>query len=74
MVVSFFRIWWYVALYVVASILLGLHLIHGFQSVFQTFGLNHKKYTPFIKMIGTVYAIIMAIAFASIPIYFFLLY
>jgi len=74
MVVYFFRIWWYVALYVIACILLGFHLNHGFQSAFQTFGWNHNKYTPLIKMIGTIYAVIMAVGFASIPIYFFFTY
>ncbi len=73
-VVSFFQIWWYVALYVLAVLLLGFHLNHGFQSAFQTFGWNHKKYFPLIKKIGTIYAIIMAAGFASMPIYFFLFY
>lgn len=73
-VTGFFQIWWYVLLYVVAVLLLGFHLNHGFQSAFQTFGWNHKKYTPFIKGFGTVYAIIMALGFASMPIYFFFFY
>jgi succinate dehydrogenase / fumarate reductase cytochrome b subunit len=73
-VVSFFQIWWYVILYVVAVLLLGFHLNHGFQSAFQTFGWNHKKYFPLIKKIGTIYAIIMAVGFASMPIYFFLFF
>ncbi|AFH50002.1 Succinate dehydrogenase cytochrome b-556 subunit [Ignavibacterium album JCM 16511] len=73
-VVGFFQIWWYVLLYIVAMVLLGFHLNHGFQSAFQTFGWNHKKYTPLIKKIGTAYAIIMAVGFASMPIYFFFFY
>jgi succinate dehydrogenase / fumarate reductase cytochrome b subunit len=73
-VVAFFKLWWYVILYVIAVILLGLHLNHGFQSAFQTFGWNHKRYFPIIKKIGTLYAIIMAVGFASMPIYFFLFY
>ncbi len=60
----------YSGFYVFAMILLGLHLNHGFQSVFQTFGWNHTRYTPMIKIIGTIYSIFVAIAFASIPIYF----
>jgi len=70
-VVYFFGIWWYVLLYVVAVALLGFHLNHGFESAFQTFGWNHKKYFPFIQKLGTVFALIMAIGFASMPIYFF---
>ena len=70
-VVHFFSIWWYVLLYIIAVILLGFHLNHGFQSAFQTFGWNHKKYFPIVEKIGTIYAIIMAVGFASMPIYFF---
>lgn len=73
-VVYFFGIWWYVLLYVIAMVLLGFHLNHGFQSAFQTFGWNHKKYFPVIQKIGTIYAVFMAIGFASMPIYFFLFY
>jgi succinate dehydrogenase / fumarate reductase cytochrome b subunit len=73
-VVSFFKIWWYVILYVVAVLLLGFHLNHGFQSAFQTFGWNHNRYFPAIKKIGTIYAIIMALGFASMPLYFFFFY
>jgi succinate dehydrogenase / fumarate reductase cytochrome b subunit len=64
------QVWWYAALYFIAVILLGFHLNHGFQSAFQTFGWNHKKYFPLIEKIGTIYAVIMTIGFASIPIYF----
>lgn len=73
-VVYFFSIWWYVLLYVVAMVLLGFHLNHGFQSAFQTFGWNHKKYFPFVQKLGTIYAVIMAAGFASMPLYFFFFY
>ncbi|HCY74844.1 MAG: succinate dehydrogenase cytochrome b subunit [Ignavibacterium sp.] len=73
-VTGFFQIWWYVILYIVAVLLLGFHLNHGFQSAFQTFGWNHKKYFPLVQKIGTLYAIIMALGFASMPIYFFFFY
>ena len=73
-VTGFFQIWWYVILYIVAVLLLGFHLNHGFQSAFQTFGWNHKKYFTLVQKIGTLYAIIMALGFASMPIYFFFFY
>lgn len=59
-------------IYTVAVILLGFHLNHAFQSAFQTLGLNHKKYTPFIQKLGTLYSIVIALGFASFPVYFFL--
>lgn len=64
----------YSLFYVVAMVFLGFHLNHGFQSAFQTFGWNHNKYFPFIKKLGTAYALIMAIGFASLPIYFLFFY
>lgn len=60
----------YSGFYVIAMTLLGFHLNHGFQSLFQTFGWTHKKYTPIINIIGTIYSIFVATAFAIIPIYF----
>ncbi len=39
----------YFILYFIGITALGLHLSHGFQSVFQTFGLNHPLYDKFIK-------------------------
>lgn len=57
-----------VILYLVGLVALFWHLVHGFQSAFQTFGLNHKRYTPIIKTAGWVYTIIIIVAFALMPI------
>ncbi|MBI1938386.1 MAG: succinate dehydrogenase cytochrome b subunit [Ignavibacteriales bacterium] len=73
-VVEAFRSPVYSGLYVAAMILLGFHLNHGFQSLFQTFGWNHKKYFNFIKRVGFVYTLITVIGFASIPVYFLFFY
>ena len=62
---------WYAAIYVVAMILLGTHLNHGFQSAFQSMGLRHKKYTPAIKKAGTAFALFITLGFVSFPIYFY---
>jgi succinate dehydrogenase / fumarate reductase cytochrome b subunit len=62
---------WYVAFYTVSMAAIAFHLIHGFQSAFQTLGFNHKKYTPAVKMIGYGFAIIIPAAFAYIPLYFY---
>jgi len=59
-----------VAIYVLGCISLGYHLLHGFQSAFQTLGWNHPKYTPAIKSFGAAYAIIISIVFAAMPIAF----
>jgi succinate dehydrogenase / fumarate reductase cytochrome b subunit len=46
-------------------------LNHGFQSAFQTLGLNDKKYAPILKNIGTAFAILITLGFASFPILFY---
>lgn len=60
-----------VAGYVVAMAFLSFHLSHGFASAFQTLGLNHKKYTPAIEVLGRIYSILVPILFASMPIYIY---
>lgn len=53
--------------YVAGSVALMIHLAHGFQSAFQTLGLNHPKYTPLIKLIGLLFAIAVGIGFLTFP-------
>jgi succinate dehydrogenase / fumarate reductase, cytochrome b subunit len=60
-----------VIIYVLGVISLCWHLIHGFQSAFQTLGINHKKYTPIIKAAGIGYAVIISLLFASMPLAFY---
>jgi succinate dehydrogenase / fumarate reductase cytochrome b subunit len=57
-----------VIIYVLSMISLAYHLLHGFQSAFQTLGLNHKKYTPHIKKCGVVFSIVISVLFAVMPI------
>ena len=72
-VVEAFSQAWYVVLYVISMIALAFHLFHGFQSAFQTFGINHHRYTPIIKVIGVgVFAIIIPALFAAMPLFFLL--
>lgn len=68
-----FNIPLYSIIYLVAFLILSFHLNHAFQSAFQTLGLNHPKYTPFIKKLGLIYSILVPLGFAVIPviIYFF---
>lgn len=62
-----------VGAYVLGMAVLAFHLYHGFQSAFQTLGINHKKYTPAIKAIGVAYSIIIPLGYAIIPVYHFLI-
>lgn len=61
----------FVIFYVVSMVVIAMHLNHGFQSAFQTLGLNHKKYTPIIKVLGTAYSILIPLGFAIIPVVFY---
>ena len=56
-----------VGIYILGCISLFWHLLHGFQSAFQTFGINHKRYTPIIKGIGFIYSLVICSLFASMP-------
>jgi succinate dehydrogenase / fumarate reductase, cytochrome b subunit len=57
-----------VILYVLAMISLAYHLLHGFQSAFQSLGINHKKYTPAIKKTGIAFSILIPLMFAAMPV------
>ena len=63
---------YYVGIYVFSMAVLAFHLWHGFASAFQTLGLNHLKYNPVIKFVGSAFAIIVPGLFALIPIWMFL--
>ena len=67
-----FQKWWIVAIYIIGVISLFWHLLHGFQSAFQTLGINHKKYTPVIRNIGIGYSVIVCILFLLMPVAFYL--
>ena len=62
-----------VVTYITGLIVLAFHLLHGFQSAFQTLGINHKKYTPIIKFLGVAYSIIIPLGYIIIPVYHFLM-
>jgi succinate dehydrogenase / fumarate reductase cytochrome b subunit len=57
--------------YVAGVIIVAVHVSHGFWSGFQTLGLNHPKYMPFIKSLGIVFSVIVGVGFVSIPIFIF---
>lgn len=58
------------SLYMIGLASLLFHLLHGFQSAFQTFGINHRRWTPIVKGIGIFYSIVIVLLFASMPLAF----
>ncbi|MCB0375520.1 MAG: succinate dehydrogenase cytochrome b subunit [Sinomicrobium sp.] len=57
-----------VGAYVIAFVFLAMHLLHGFASAFQSVGFNNK-YTPAVKQLGKLYAILLPAGFVFIAVY-----
>lgn len=64
----------WVAFYVIATLLVGLHLRHGFASAFQSVGLDHPIYTRRLTAIGIVFALLIGVGLAIIPIWVYFTY
>ena len=65
---NLFKVPAYDYIYLTCFALLGFHLYHAFSSAFQTVGLNHRIWTPVVKIFALVYAIIIPAGFAFISI------
>lgn len=68
LVIATFKIWWYVLIYEIGIIVLGLHLIHGIESAHRSLGVYPKKMMHVIKYIALCFSLVMAILYAIIPI------
>jgi len=62
-----------VGLYLIAMAAFGVHLSHGFWSIFQTIGFNHVKYTAMLKRNSIIFGVVMTIGFSILPIWAYLL-
>jgi succinate dehydrogenase / fumarate reductase cytochrome b subunit len=67
-----FKELWVVVVYVLGVLSLAYHLLHGFQSSFQTLGLRTGKYKGIFISIGVFFAIFIPLVFASMPIVMYL--
>jgi succinate dehydrogenase / fumarate reductase cytochrome b subunit len=65
---NLFKIPAYDIIYLSCFALLGFHLFHAFYSAFQTLGLNHRIWSPVVKVIAFIYAVIIPAGFAFISI------
>ena len=57
-----------VGVYTLAFVFLALHLLHGFDSAFQSVGANNK-YTKGLKTFGKLYATLVPLGFIVIALY-----
>lgn len=63
-----FAPFWRTVIYVISFVLLSMHLWHGFNSSFQTMGVNNK-YSPTIKTITKIFSVIIPLGFIFIALY-----
>lgn len=61
-----------VVIYCLSFVFLSLHLLHGFQSAFQSMGARHQKYTPAIKKLGRLYALLIPAGFIFIAVFHYI--
>jgi succinate dehydrogenase / fumarate reductase, cytochrome b subunit len=62
----------WVLFYVLATLLVGLHLRHGISSGFQSLGFDHPRYTRQLTRWGVVLAVIIGGGLAMIPVWVYL--
>lgn len=55
-------------IYIVAMVLLCMHLYHGAWSMFQSIGISHPRYTPMLKTFAATMAVVVAVGNISIPV------
>lgn len=53
--------------YMVANILLAIHLYHGAWSMFQSLGIAHPRYTPALKGLSKLFGFVVGIGNVSVP-------
>ena len=63
-----FKIPAYDYIYLACFALLGFHLYHAFYSAFQTLGLNHRMWTPVVRTVAIIYAVVLPAGFALIAV------
>ena len=67
-VVFGFRSYAVSTVYIIAIILLCMHLYHGLWSWLQSLGLHHPRYSVFLRRVAAVIAILIAVGYISIPV------
>ncbi|HEX2252859.1 MAG TPA: succinate dehydrogenase cytochrome b subunit [Thermoanaerobaculia bacterium] len=70
-VLSAFGIWWVTLLYVVAMVMLGLHLWHGLWSFFQSLGWNHPRFNSWRGVFAVVFSLLITLGFLVVPVMVF---
>ena len=67
-VVNAFHFWPSTVFYIVAMLALGLHVYHGFWSMFQTLGLNSYRSNTLLRALSATIALALTIGFIAVPV------
>ena len=67
-VVAAFQVWWVALLYLIAMVVVGLHLYHGTWASLRTLGLTRPAVDPLKRRVVTVFAWAIYLGFSVIPI------
>lgn len=62
----------YCLFYILGAVLLGLHLSHGFWSAFQSIGFSKRIWRKRLSFLAIIYAVVIGLGFAIIPLFFLL--
>ena len=57
--------WWILVLYLIWFAAVGLHLVHGFWSMFQTVGWSGQTWFKRLKVIGVIVAVLIVFLFVA---------
>jgi succinate dehydrogenase / fumarate reductase cytochrome b subunit len=66
-IITGFRVWYVSLVYIVALLMLALHLYHGAWSMCESLGVNYPKYNRLIRTLATILTVIVVVGFIAIP-------
>jgi succinate dehydrogenase / fumarate reductase cytochrome b subunit len=67
-VVLSFKVPWCFATYCIAQVMLALHLYHGAWSLFQSLGINHRRYNETLRSVASAIALATTAGFLAVPV------
>lgn len=63
-----FRVWWVTLIYVLAMVVLGLHVFHGGWSSIRSLGLSRPKAEPRRRPVAALVAVLLWAGFTLVPV------
>lgn len=67
-IVASFSVWPVALFYIAANLALGLHLYHGAWSMFQSLGINSRRFNPWRRTFAVAFAAVIVIGNVSFPV------